>query len=63
MVARELWDGLLGEGGLWCWGVEEVEGFAMKLQKGEWDKRKTKLAAFCVSFWVLCKSLIAAAGD
>lgn len=39
------------------WRVEEVEGFVMRLLKGEWDNRKTKLAVFCVSFWVLCKSL------
>lgn len=39
------------------WGVGEVQGFGVSLQKGEWDKRKIKLAVFCVSFWVLCKSL------
>lgn len=39
------------------WGVGEVEGFDMRLLKSEWDKRKTKLAVFRVSLWVLCKSL------
>lgn len=53
MVAREVWDGLLEKAacGLGC------EGFGMRLVKGEWDKRRTKLAVFYVSFWVLCKCL------
>lgn len=49
----EVWDSLLVKAAcaLGC------EGFNMRLVKGEWDKRKTKLSVSCVSFWVLYKSL------